>query len=160
MYHEKWTACDHTVPFCKTKVKLWIRFIESLLLILVANVCPKFNWVTWGNITLAHSSCLLLMQYSVSLSAGDVVSPTDWNRPICQAFRVYPALKPWLNCALYCEWGCLSEVKKCCSKSILLFLVAAAQISGCCQPLTNRLYVLSALVISPSHCMGKINLGN
>lgn len=26
-------------------------------------------------------------------------------------FRVYQALKPWLNCALYCERGC-SEVKK------------------------------------------------
>lgn len=45
----------------------------------------------------------------------------DLNRPICQAFKIYPALKPRLNCALHRECGCWSEVKKCCSKSILLF---------------------------------------
>lgn len=93
------------------------------------SICSEFNWSTWGkiNIILTHP-VLLYGCYECANLPG---------------FSVYQALKPWLNCALYCERGCLSEVKKCCTKSILLFLVAPAQISGCCQALTNRLCAIN-----------------
>lgn len=141
------------IRFLKTFWDLTDKPTEWLLKIRLGNMRKDYL----GTVQLFT---VVLKQYTAFLSVGDVVSQTVWNRPICQAFRVCSALKPWLNRALYCERGCLSEVKKCCSKSIQLFLVAAAQISGCCQALTNRLSVLSALVISPSHCTGKINLGN
>ncbi len=100
---------------------------------------------------------------SVNLIRGSGVcgsAPTEMH--LCQGKLFCPCQTFFMDWTVHCtvDVGVCWRLRDVAVKSILLFLVPPALISGCCQALTNKLSVLSALVISPSHCMGKINLGN